>query len=451
MQYTDKKALVCGMAKSGIASARLLNKLGAKVILQDIKTKDSIGEIADTLEKEGISLYLGKNPDDIIEEIDMIVLSPGVPYDLEFLVKAREMGKETIGEIELSSRFCACPIIGITGTNGKTTTTSLVGEVLKKHNSGARVVGNIGFPFADEVLELKKEDYAVAELSSFQLESVSSLRPKISAVLNITPDHLNRHYTVDNYAKAKERIFEFQGEEDFAILNFEDSYCRDMAQRAKAGVVYFSSERKLDKGVYSDEKSIYINIGEHKDEIVVDIDDMNILGKHNVENAMAAVAILFCAGVSLDTIREGLKSFKGVEHRIEYVREYNGIEFFNDSKGTNPDAAIRAVLAMKRPICLIGGGYDKGSEFDEWVKEFKGRVKFLAIIGAVSEQLKDCCDRLGFESYKLFNSFEEAIEGCMQNAESGDCVLLSPACASWDMFDSYEQRGDIFKEIVNKY
>lgn len=448
MNFENKKVLVSGVAKSGISAARLLKTLGAIVTIQDAKSREELGDVINELEKEGILLYLGKNPDDIIEQNELLVMSPGVPTDLPFVEKAREKGIKVIGEIELAYYFCKANIIGITGTNGKTTTTTLVGEICKEYFKKTYVVGNIGNPFADITLETEKEDIVVAELSSFQLESIVEFKPKVSAVLNITPDHLNRHHSLENYILAKERIFENQDENDFAILNYNDLATRNMAETTKAKVIYFAYNKVLESGIYSDEKSIFVNAFGIKEK-VIDIDKLKILGSHNVENAMAAIGCCLSVGVPIEIIRDVLHKFTAVEHRIEYVKTVNGVEFYNDSKGTNPDASIKAIRAMRSPICLIAGGYDKGSDFKELVDEFKGRVKFVAIIGEVKEKIAETLKESGFENFSVVESFEDAIKICYKNAEKGECVLLSPACASWDMFSSYEERGEIFKEFVN--
>ena len=450
MELANKKALVCGMARSGISAAKMLAKKGALVTLQDLKTEDKLNaEDITALKSAGVTLYLGANPDEIVSGFDMLVLSPGIPTDLPFVLKAREAGVEVLGEVELAYRLCKAPVVAITGTNGKTTTTTLVGEIMQNFNNDTFVVGNIGTPFSDYVDDIKETSCVVAEMSSFQLETIKEFHPKVSAVLNITPDHLNRHKTLENYIAAKERVFENQSESDYTILNYNDPATRDMANRTKANVIYFSLDKKLDGGIYSDEKSIYIDCMGYSEK-VVDIDELNILGGHNVENAMAAIGCAVCAGASLEVVRKTLNEFKAVEHRIEYSGTVNGVDYYNDSKGTNPDASIKAVLAMKKPICLIAGGYDKGSDFDEWVSYFDGRVKYVAVLGAVKEQLKTSLDKAGFTNYEIAQTFEDAFNMCKNHAAEGDCVLLSPACASWDMFDSYEQRGEIFKELVKK-
>ena len=448
MELKNKKVLVCGMAKSGIAAAHLLKQNGADVTVQDAKTEDLLGTAPAELRSKDISLILGRNPEDEIEKFDMLVMSPGVPLDLPFVKKAKELGKTIIGETELGYRFTRSPFIGITGTNGKTTTTTLVGEIMKNAGLLAGTVGNIGTPLTEAIEGAKPENWFVAELSSFQLETIEDFRPSICAVLNITPDHLNRHKTLENYIAAKERVFENQTAEDFTILNYNDPATRDMANRTKGRVIFFSLDREIEDGIFSDGKSMYIRTLGYNEK-VLDIKDMNILGGHNVENAMAAIACGVCAGVDLDIIRRTLCEFTAVEHRIEFVAEVNGVRYYNDSKGTNPDASIKAVMAMERPICIIAGGYDKGSDFAEWIATFEGRVKYAAVIGAVKEKICQTMDKAGFKAYERADDFNQAMELCTRNAEKGDCVLLSPACASWDMFKSYEQRGQVFKEYVH--
>lgn len=451
MELKNLKVLVSGIAKSGISAAKLCKKMGADVTIQDSKTEDKLDSaVLEDLKNCGINLYTGKNPDDIITDMDLLVMSPGVPTDLPFVDKARENNIKVIGEIELAYGFCKSPVIGITGTNGKTTTTTLVGDIMKAHFDNTYVVGNIGNPFADVVLDTTDNGCVVAELSSFQLETIIDFKPKVSAVLNITPDHLNRHHTLENYISAKERVFENQDENDYCILNHNDDATLKMASKTKANVIFFSLDKKIENGIYSDENSIYINTMGYNQK-VVDIDELKILGGHNVENAMAAIGMSVAMGVPMDTIVDVLKKFTAVEHRIEYVTTVNDVEFYNDSKGTNPDASIKAVLAMKRPICLIVGGYDKGSDFDEWISYFDGRVKYVAVIGAVKDKIVNSLEKVGFKNYDVTDTFESAMDLCYKNADKGDCVLLSPACASWDMFKSYEQRGEIFKDYVRKF
>lgn len=450
MEYNGKKALVCGMARSGIAAAKLLNRLGARVTLQDMKKREEISADVLALEGEGIVLYTGANPDEIACAQDLIVLSPGIPCDLPFIAAAENAGIEVISEVELAYRLTPCPITAITGTNGKTTTTTLTGEIMKTAYSGTAVVGNIGIPYSEEVERLTEKDWVVAEISSFQMEKAKEFHPHISAVLNITPDHLNRHKTMDVYIAMKERVFAKQTAADFCILNHGDAACRKMADKTAAKVFFFDSSETLAEGIYLDGDAIEVRWGAIN-ETLIHVDELQILGVHNYENVMAAAAMAICAGISLDAIRKVLKEFAGVAHRIEYVATVDGVDYYNDSKGTNVDASIRAVLAMKKPIVLIGGGYDKGSSFDEWTKLFPGRVKHLVLIGVTAPKVRASAEKFGFTAISDCETFEEAVALCREKAEDGDCVLLSPACASWGMFDNYEQRGDMFKEQVRGY
>ena len=450
MEYNGKKALVCGMARSGIAAARLLNRLGARVTLQDMKKREEISADVLALEGEGIVLYTGANPDEIACAQDLIVLSPGIPCDLPFIAAAENAGIEVISEVELAYRLTPCPITAITGTNGKTTTTTLTGEIMQTAYSGTAVVGNIGVPYSEEVERLTEKDWVVAEISSFQMEKAKEFHPHISAVLNITPDHLNRHKTMDVYIAMKERVFAKQTAEDFCILNHGDEACRKMADKTAAKVFFFDSSETLAEGIYLNGDAIEVRWGAIN-ETLIHVDELQILGVHNYENVMAAAAMGICAGIALDTIRTVLKGFAGVAHRIEYVATVDGVDYYNDSKGTNVDASIRAVLAMKKPIVLIGGGYDKGSSFDEWTKLFPGRVKHLVLIGVTAPKVRASAEKFGFTAISDCETFAEAVDLCKEKAEDGDCVLLSPACASWGMFDNYEQRGDMFKEQVRGY
>ena len=449
MLYENKKVIVCGMARSGISAAKLLASVGADVTLQDMKPMDVLIKLHDieAYKKEGIKIFAGANPDDIIDSFDYAVLSPGVPCDLPFIKKAESSGVKVISEVELAYTLTECPVCAITGTNGKTTTTTLTGMLLNKKYKNTAVVGNIGVAYSEKVKSLKADDFVCAEISSFQLETSDTFRPHIAAVLNITPDHLNRHKTMDNYVAVKEKIFMKQNKDDFTILNKNEEYCVKMADKTKGKVFFFSSAEKLDEGIYLDGDNIHIKWN-GLDEDVINIHDLRILGTHNYENVMAAVACAVCAGVDMESIREILKEFNGVEHRIEYCGTFDGVDYYNDSKGTNPDASIRAVLAMRKPIVLIGGGYDKDSSYDEWVKLFDGRVKKLILIGATAGKIAECCDRYGFKDYEFADTFKKCIEKCKASAEEGDCVLLSPACASWGMFEDYEQRGRMFKEMV---
>ncbi|NLK21415.1 MAG: UDP-N-acetylmuramoyl-L-alanine--D-glutamate ligase [Epulopiscium sp.] len=451
MIWQKKKILIIGMARSGINSAKLCRRLGARVKIQDMKTKDQLittleGEIK-VLEQMGIEMILGEDPTEIIHCQDLIILSPGVPTDLKFIKEAEKLNIPIWSEVELAYSLCPAPIIAITGTNGKTTTTTLVGEIMKRYNSHAFIVGNIGTPFTEQVGNIKRESYVVAEISSFQLETIHRFKPKISAVLNITPDHLNRHKTFENYIATKERIFENQDQSDFCILNEDDEICKKMKSKSKAMVVSFSRKKELNTGVFLKDNKIWLKLfGE--DTAICDIDEMRIFGNHNIENTLAAVAIASCIGVPVKMIKEVLTKFKGVEHRIEYVDKIDGVEYYNDSKATNVDAAITGIRSMKVPTVLIGGGMDKGADFSQWIDEFGDKVKTLIVLGETSDKIIRTANEKGFYSIKRVSSIGEAVVLAKNLAVEGDNVLLSPACASWDMFESYEERGNLFKQAV---
>ena len=378
----------------------------------------------------------------------MAVLSPGVPTDLPVVLAMKEAGVQVIGEIELAYQFGKGDVLAITGTNGKTTTTSLLGQIMKQAREEVYVVGNIGNPYTAVAGQMTEQAVTVAEISSFQLETIREFRPKVSAILNITPDHLNRHHTMEAYIEAKENIAVNQTEDDFCILNYEDRLLREFGENLRAKVLYFSSQRKLEEGIFLEDGKIVLCLNGQK-ETICHVDELQILGTHNHENVMAAAAMAYVYGVPAQTIRKSVLSFGGVEHRIEYVAEKNGVAYYNDSKGTNPDAAIKGIRAMKRPTVLIGGGYDKDSEYTEWIESFDGKVKKLILLGQTREKIARDAKKCGFTDYVFADSFEEAVHMAVQEAVSGDAVLLSPACASWDMFPSYEVRGDKFKEIVN--
>lgn len=449
MDLKGKKVLVAGCGKSGIGAARLLEQTGAVPVLYDGNRELDI-EALRSREKlsPDIEVVLGDVPGELREELSFVVTSPGVPVDTPFIEQFSKKGIPVWGEVELAWNFAKGRAIAITGTNGKTTTTTLVGEIMKHHFSSVFVVGNIGTPYTQEVLKMSGDSVTVAEISSFQLETAVSFHPHVSAILNITPDHLNRHHTMENYVAVKESVAKNQTKEDFCVLNYEDSYTRDFGGRCSAQVIWFSSKRKLEYGYYLDGEMICCNLGEGPRELM-NVHEMNLIGVHNYENVMAAIAMAAAFGVPMEEILPVVKAFKAVEHRIEYVATKRGVVYYNDSKGTNPDAAIQAIRAMSWPTVLIGGGYDKGSTYDEWVEAFDGKVKLLVLIGQTREKIAACARAHGMENIVLADSFEEAMELCVRHACPGDAVLLSPACASWGMFPNYEVRGQRFKEFVN--
>ena len=446
----NKKVLVVGSGLSGIGAVEALCHVGAVPVLFDSNDKLEPESIREKF-KDGMEadVVLGELPEETAAEISLVVLSPGVPTDTEFVDGFRKKGIDIWGEVELAYRLGRGRVIGITGTNGKTTTTSLVGEIMAAHCSDVDVVGNIGNPYTQTALNATSDTVTVAEISSFQLETVERFCPDVSAILNITPDHLNRHHTMENYAAAKEAIARNQTKDQTCVLNYENEYTRAFGERCPARVVWFSSVRKLTDGFYLDGEEI-CRTYEGKETRLMNIHDMNLVGMCNVENVMAAIAITQAMGVPMETILSVVRQFKAVEHRIEFVATKCGVDYYNDSKGTNPDAAIQGIRAMDRPTVLIGGGYDKQSEYDGWIEAFDGKVKCLVLIGQTREKIAECARRHGVKNIILADSFEEAFDVCVREADSGDAVLLSPACASWGMFPNYEVRGKLFKELVNR-
>lgn len=448
MELQGKKVLVFGSGKSGIGASDLLGKIGAFPIIYDGNA--DIDKEAVLHKTEGtyrLEIYAGELPKEVQDSLDLVVLSPGVPVDLPIVKSFYEQGLPVWGEVELAYRTGKGEVLAITGTNGKTTTTALLGKIMSDAKDSVFVVGNIGTPYTSRALEMKDSTVTVAEISSFQLETIEKFAPKVSAILNITEDHLNRHHTMEEYIRVKELITKNQGTEDVCVLNYEDEVLRAFGQNLVPRAVYFSSERKLEEGIYLDGDSIILKNGELETE-VVKTGELKLLGKHNFENVMAAVAMAYYAGVDIADIRKSICEFTAVEHRIEYVTEKNGIVYYNDSKGTNPDAAIKGIQAMNRPTWLIGGGYDKESCYDEWIEAFDGKVRCLVLIGQTKEKIKEAAEKHGFHDIVLLDNLKEAVSYCGEHAVSGDAVLLSPACASWGQFDNYEQRGDMFKEYV---
>ena len=448
MKIEEQKVLVVGTGISGIAAAELLQSKNVDTVLFDGNKELDLNKLYEKApELKDMPIILGELTEEQMHEFGVAVLSPGVPTDLPMVERLRAQTVAIWGEIELAYYFGKGRLIAITGTNGKTTTTALTGAIMKNYYKDVRIVGNIGIPYTSEAATMTDDTVTVAEISSFQLETIHDFCPDVSAILNITEDHLNRHHTMECYIKTKEDITRNQTKDQVCVLNYEDEVLRSFGESAPAKVVYFSSHRKLDNGFYLEGEDIYYAV-DGQSTHVINVNELNLLGRHNYENVMAACAMSVNFGVPMDKIVEVLKIFQAVEHRIEYVTEKRGVKFYNDSKGTNPDAAIQGIRAMNRPTFLIGGGYDKQSEYDEWIEAFDGKVKKLVLIGQTAEKIENCAHRHGFMDTVRKDTFEEAIQYCYDNAKSGDAVLLSPACASWGMFPNYEERGRIFKEYV---
>lgn len=443
-----KKILVVGMGRSGKASVRELKALGALVYAQDISPVDKIDpKFVTYLEREGIKSFFGGVPDDM-SIFDMIVMSPGVPTDLPFLNEARSAGVEMIGELELAYRLSNCKYVAITGTNGKTTTTALTGAIFEKSGRKTAIAGNIGVAVISKALEAEPDEWMITEVSSFQLESTVDFKPEISAILNLSPDHLNRHKTMEAYAAAKAAVFANQTEDDYLVINKDDQRCFALAKKCRGKVIPFSRVEKLDVGAYLEGDMMVVRDEAGIAHEICRTGDMNIIGGHNVENALAASAICFFAGIDAETIADAIKEFPGVEHRIEYCGIVDGVKFYNDSKGTNVDAAITALKALEDNIVLIAGGDGKAQDFTELAENLKGRVKEMVLLGRDADQIADCARKSGFDNIYFEKDMNACVSKAVELADEGDKVLLSPACASWDMYDNYEQRGDHFKECV---
>ena len=459
MNVEGKKVLVVGVARSGVAVARLLASRGAIVIANDIKPEAQLVGEAEELRKLGVMLSLGSHPESLFVNAELIVLSPGVPADIAPLDAARRAGIEIISEPELAGRFLRGRMIGVTGSNGKTTTTTLIGELMRAAGADVIVGGNIGMPLTSLIEKSSEQTWTVAELSSFQLEMIDSLRVHVAVVTNITPDHLDRHGSFDNYVRAKHRIFRNQTEGDWAVLNGNDQAIADMVARlgVKSKRVYFNSRGQ--ETLAGEKAKIYFRdgrvcpsmlAGDESEVEAIAADEIPLRGMHNVENVMTALAAVFCAmgtqESDLPALREAIKRFKGVEHRIEYVAEIDGIKFYNDSKATNVDSTVKALEAFDRNVIVILGGKDKGSDYTVLAQLLRERVKQVVLIGAASDKILEQLE--GVRPMVRASSMQDAVLKSMEAATAGDTVLLAPACASFDMFDNYEHRGRVFKEAV---
>ena len=444
----NQKIIVAGSGKSGIAASRLILKTGGEVILYDsnatLHEEELLGRFG---EEERVSVLLGELKKEDLTGVNLCVISPGISMDAPFVSVLKEADIPVWSEIQLAYHHAKGKLAAITGTNGKTTTTALTGEIMKAYYDHVFVVGNIGVPYTEEALKTDHDSVTIAEISSFQLETITDFRPDVSAILNITPDHLDRHKTMECYIEVKERITSNQKSQDFCILNYDDPILREFGKTMKPEAVYFSSRQFLDEGYCMDGDRIIRNHKGERTEIA-NIHEVRLLGRHNHENIMAAAAISAQMGVPMEIISQVIREFKAVEHRIEFVAEKAGVKYYNDSKGTNPDAAIQAIKAMPGPTLLIAGGYDKNSQYDQWIESFDGKVKYMVLLGQTREKIAECAARHGFTNVMYAEDMQEAVKVCASYANRGDHVLLSPACASWGMFKCYEERGQIFKECV---
>jgi UDP-N-acetylmuramoylalanine--D-glutamate ligase len=444
MDLKDKRVLVVGLGKSGVASALFLKAHGARVTVSDTKSGDELRNEIPVLLDNGITVETGGHGDRTFRGQDLIVVSPGVPVDAPPLVQARALGIAVIGEIELAARFLPGPIVAITGSNGKTTTTSLTGEILTKAGFAALVGGNIGTPAISFADHAKPDTVIVLEVSSFQLETIETFRPKVAVVLNVTPDHLDRHRTFEAYAAAKARIFENQKSGDSAVLNADDPACVDMAARASGKVFWFSRLKEVKQGAWVRDGNILFRDGAQQREIML-VSEIPLKGAHNLENVLAAVAASSLMGCAPDKIRQAVIEFKAVEHRLEFVATVNGVDYYNDSKATNVDATIKALESFPANIHLIIGGKDKGSDYTVLNDLLRQRVKRVYTIGAAATKIES---QIKNADVVHAETLENAVHKAHASAQPGDVVLLAPACASFDQFKNYEHRGQAFKEIV---
>lgn len=449
-----KRTLVIGAARSGVAVTELLLSHGEAVVLTDTRSSGIIlkefPQILDFEKKPEFESIFGIQPSaEVLAEIDEVVVSPGVPLIIPIIKAAYEQGIPVTGEVEAAYRLTRTPFIAITGTNGKTTTTTLLGEIFKASGRGTHVVGNIGDPIANYVDSANADDVFVTEISSFQLETIDTFRPQAAAILNLTPDHLDRHLSMENYVSAKGRIFENQGNEDLLVLNGDDPLVCELGTKANSRKAFFSYQKTVDYGAWCLNREIYINDGKEA-MFVCREDELGIIGPHNTMNALAALTLAYFSGVALEIIVEVLKTFKGVEHRLEMVGCFAGVTYINDSKGTNTNATITALNAVTEPIILLAGGYDKKEDYSELMELVAKRVKRLIVLGVTADDLIKAAAIKGFTAVTKVDNYEEAVACAKAAADSGDTVLLSPACASWDMFDNYEIRGRVFKRLVTE-
>ena len=445
----DKKVLVVGLARSGVAAAKLCALAGADVTVNDLHGAEALTDPLKELEGTKVRMCLGSDGAEEAGNSDILVISPGVPLTAPCVQAAREAGTEVLGELELAARLCPAEYVAVSGTNGKTTTVTLLGEIFKAAGKRSHVCGNVGYPMSQTVMECGREDAVVVEVSSFQLETTRCFHPRAAAVLNVTEDHLNRHGTMETYISLKRHLFDAMGPEDTAVLNDADPIVRAMGEGLRAHTIAFSSEGEVPEGAFVRGGRMLIRLnGEETD--ICGVDEIRIPGKHNLENAMAAAAIAFARGVSAGVIRETLMTFAGVEHRIEFVLEKDGVRYINDSKGTNCDSTDKAVDAMRLPTVLILGGYDKHVSFDGLARKIAHHplMRHCVLIGDTADQIERSLRNAGYSAITRCGSMEEAVECCRRIAKPGMNVLLSPACASFDMFSDYEQRGRVFKNIV---
>ena len=449
--YAGKRVLVVGMARSGVAAAKLLHKAGAKVVINDNKNADQLGDALLPLNGLDIEYALGCPAGECLNGIDAMIISPGIPDTAGFVVKAKELGIYVTGELEMAYQLSSGEMVAITGTNGKTTTVSLLGEIFRNAGRTTHVVGNIGYPYSAAGFDSADSDMFVCEVSSFQMETAETFHPRCGALLNITEDHLNRHGTMECYAQTKMRMFQNMTEADVAVFNADDPALVPYIPQVKAQVMLFSRKVEVENGAFVRD-GVIMTRWNGVETAVCPADELYIPGPHNLENALAAACMATACGVSADVIAYTFRTFTGVEHRIEFVRELEGVRYINDSKGTNVDSTIKAIQTMNRPTAIILGGYDKHCDFTPMVKEMLASdyIREAVLIGVTADQIERQCRENGYVNLHRAATLKDAIDQCRALSADGWNVLLSPACASFDMFPDYEARGRIFKELVNE-
>ncbi|MDY7989270.1 UDP-N-acetylmuramoyl-L-alanine--D-glutamate ligase [Paenibacillus polymyxa] len=466
--YRDQEVVIIGLAKSGVQVAKVLHQAGAKLTVNDKKDREQCPE-ASELEALGISVLCGGHPEGLIHPgVKLVVKNPGIPYTAPPVQKAVELGIEVVTEVEVAYHLCKAPIIGITGSNGKTTTTTWVGKLLEASGMNPIVAGNIGTPLCEAAVDAKSDEWMVVELSSFQLKGTKDFKPTVACLLNVAETHLDYHGGMEDYVASKARLFANQTAADTAVVNWDDPVCRELVPYIKAKLLPFSMTERLQEGLFADppyipdvtddiERSIVYRDGNGVLHPIIGVAEIGLPGRFNVENALAACAIAIAAGAEPANLAEPLSIFRGVEHRLEYVLEHAGVAYYNNSKATNSKATMMALSSFKQPIVLIAGGLDRGSDYTELVPSLQEGVKAVVLLGETRHKLAQRAHQAGIEHVKVVDNGEdaaatlvEAVNKAAEFAETGDVVLLSPACASWDMFRSYEERGRIFKEAAHK-
>jgi len=447
MDYNNKHILVLGFGTSGIGAAKVLARCGATVTLNDLKeiyVEDSLQEELDALH---IKVITGRQDSSLLEHVDRVITSPGIPLTIPIIVEAKNRNIEVTGEVELAYDIAKAPILGITGTNGKTTSTMLLAEVMKETGKPICVGGNIGDALSQKVLDVPTDGFIIAELSSYQLESIINFKTHGAIVLNLTPDHLQRHKTMKAYQEAKEKIFLHQDTTDITVLNYDDAVVKEMATRVPGQVLFISQTTKVKNGAYFSNQMCYV-VANGQEMPVIAQKDIKIPGAHNIENILAVIALSYSLGVTIEQIKRAILRFSGVEHRIEPVRTIDGVRYFNDSKATNTDSAIKALEAFTEPIVLIAGGYDKMTDLSAFMNVVKRKVKSLILIGDAAERFKIAAEVAEVKRILTAKSMREAVKIAQDESKSGEVVLLSPACSSFDWYTCFEERGEDFKENV---